>query len=287
MRGRECDRAAAIGATRGSVHVERRGYNNQRKRNINQLLPGTIQANPGSTPTPFGRFAAWHHRPGGEYRTDGDDALQISANRRLSAACSSVSAIPFAESRQRIENEPANATTTRLLGPLDLDRPHVLVANAIYELPAPPDHAWSCGARRMVRGNLSGAVRRAFLRPPGRGLRRNRPGSGDQFWNQIGIRIKSRTEFTDSAVVQPTHSRNPPWDLGPAPHGFAPTRLRNGIFRSADPSDEPSSSTSGEAFNVLNHPTLGGANSNPISSPPAGDEQDGQSHGQFVVQYRF
>ena len=67
-------------------YVARRGYNNQRKRNINQLLPGTIQANPGINPNALRPFRGMGiiGRAENTGRTE-YDALQISANRRLSA----------------------------------------------------------------------------------------------------------------------------------------------------------------------------------------------------------
>ena len=67
-------------------YVGRRGYNNQRKRNINELPPGTVQANPGINPNALRPYRGLGiiglAENSGRTRYD---ALQISANRRMSA----------------------------------------------------------------------------------------------------------------------------------------------------------------------------------------------------------
>ena len=97
------------------------------------------------------------------------------------------------------------------------------------------------------------------------------PGSGSQFWNLVGDPTIARTPFTTSATwfnpaafarpaagtfgVQPRNSlRNPhTWNLDMGLRKIVPVRSTNRVeFRV-------------EAFNVLNHPNWGGANSNPTS----------------------
>ena len=67
------------------AYVGRRGLHRQRERNINQLLPGTLQANPGVNPDFLRPYKGF-----GVIRVTNNDAnsmyngLQLSANRRFS-----------------------------------------------------------------------------------------------------------------------------------------------------------------------------------------------------------
>jgi Carboxypeptidase regulatory-like domain len=283
-------------------YVARRGYNNQRKRNINQLLPGAIQANPAINPNalrPFrgmGIIGLAENTGRTEY-----DALQISANRRLSAGLQFGLGYTFSRNLDNgsgeIELLPNAYDDSAYWGRSDLDRPHVLVANAIYELPAAPGPrlikvvlgGWSAagifqaqsGAPFSVRHNADNA---------GIG-----PGSGDQFWNQIGDPNEvTRTEFTDSVVWfnRDAFTQPAPGTFGVQPRnglrqpGFWEWNLS--ILRRFRLLNHHSFDFRWEAFNVLNHPTLGGATSNPTSgSFGLVTSKTGSRTMQFVVQYRF
>jgi hypothetical protein len=121
------------------------------------------------------------------------------------------------------------------------------------------------------------------------------PGSGNQFWNQIGDPMDvTRTSFTDSAVwfngaafaapaqgtfgVQPRNAlRNPGfWEWNLSVHRRIPiVKDHTFDFR-------------WDAFNVLNAPTLGGANSNPTSgSFGLVTSKTGNRTMQLMLQYRF
>ena len=143
--------------------------------------PEPFRRIPGLTRTLFGRFAAWassvsRRIPEGRSTTPSRSARTVGCRR------------PAVRSRlyrfrgiSTMDREKSSfcrmpTTTPAYWGRSDLYRPHVLVANAIYELPAPPGPrlikavlgGWS------ARRNLSGTVRRAFLRAPQRGQRRSR-----------------------------------------------------------------------------------------------------------------
>jgi len=283
-------------------YVGRRGYNNQRKRNINQLLPGTIQANPGINPNALRPFRGMGiiGRAENSGRTE-YDALQISANRRLSAGLQFGLGYTFSRNLDNgsgeIELLPDAYDDSGYWGRSDLDRPHVLVANAIYELPAPP-------GPRLIKAVLGGWSAAGIFQAQSGGpfsVRHSAdnagvgPGSGDQFWNQIGDPNQvTRTEFTDSAVWfnRDAFAQPAPGTFGVQPRnglrqpGFWEWNLS--ILRRFRLMNHHSFDFRWEAFNVLNHPTLGGANSNPTSgSFGLVTSKTGSRTMQFVVQYRF
>jgi hypothetical protein len=121
------------------------------------------------------------------------------------------------------------------------------------------------------------------------------PGSGDQFWNQVGDPDQvTRTGFTDSAVWfnRDAFAQPAPGTFGVQPRnglrqpGFWEWNLS--VLRRFRLSSHHSFDFRWEAFNVLNHPTLGGANSNPTSgSFGLVTSKTGSRTMQFVVQYRF
>jgi hypothetical protein len=283
-------------------YVARRGYNNQRKRNINQLQPGTIQANPGVNPNalrPYrGMGVIGFAENSGRTEYDG---LQISANRRLSAGLQFGMGYTFSRNYDNgsgeIELLPDAYDDSGYWGRSDLDRPHVLVANAIYELPMPPGPrpikavlgGWSIAGIFQAQSGSPFSVRHSADNA-GVG-----PGSGDQFWNQISDPNQvTRTEFTDSAVWfnKDAFAQPAPGTFGVQPRnglrnpGFWEWNLS--VLRRFRLISNHSFDFRWEAFNVLNHPTLGGANSNPTSGSFGLITSKGGSRTmQFVLQYRF
>ena len=283
-------------------YVGRRGYNNQRKRNINQLQPGTIQANPGVNPNalrPYrGMGIVGLAENSGRTKYDG---LQISANRRLSAGLQFGVGYTFSRNYDNgsgeIELLPDAYDDSAYWGRSDLDRPHVLVANAIYELPMPPGPrpikavlgGWSVAGIFQAQSGSPFSVRHSADNA-GVG-----PGSGDQFWNQVSDPNQvTRTEFTDSAVWfnKDAFAQPAPGTFGAQPRnglrnpGFWEWNLS--VLRRFRLMSNHSFDFRWEAFNVLNHPTLGGANSNPTSGSFGLITSKGGSRTmQFVLQYRF
>ena len=283
-------------------YVGRRGYNNQRKRNINELPPGTVQANPGINPNalrPYrglGIIGLAENSGRTQY-----NALQVSANRRMSAG------LQFGVGYTWSKNMDNGSSETELLpyandsssfwGISDLDRTHVLMISYMYEPPAPSGSrlarallgGWSFSGINQVQSGSPFSVRQN-VDYAGIG-----PGSGNQFWNQIGDPMDvTRTGFTNSAVwfngaafaapaagtfgVQPRNAlRNPGfWEWNVSVRRRLPV-VKDHTF-----------DLRWDAFNVLNQPTLGGANSNPTSgSFGLVTSKTGNRTMQLMLQYRF
>ena len=261
------------------AYVGRRGFNNQRKRNINQLQPGTIQANPSVNPNalrPYLGFAVI-----GLAENTGDSqyhGLQLSVERRVAQGLHAGLAYTYSRATDDSSNLtdvlPNTYDDSAYWGVSDNDRPHVLIVNYMYELPFGRGTGWV--AKVLGNWDVSGIYQYQSGSPfsvrssddfAGVG-----PGSGAQFWNQIAdAGIAHTGDFTTGIVwfnkdafarpaagtfgAQPRNDlRNPPFwtlDVGlrkMVPLG-GPHRLQ---FRF-------------EAFNVLNHPNWSGANSNPTS----------------------
>jgi len=260
------------------AYVGRRGLNNQRKRNINQLQPGTIQANPGINPNALRPYAGYAviglSENSGRSRYNG---LQLSVERRVAKGLHAGLAYTYSRGRDNSSNLtdtlPNTYDDSAYWGISDLDRPHVLIVNYIYEIP----FGRGSGLLSTLFGNwdVSGIYQYQSGAPFS--VRSNDdfagvgPGSGAQFWDQIGDPGMARGEFTDSVVWF-----NKDAFVRPAPGTFGVQRrngLRNPSFWTTDFGLRKTIPLSGqhrlqlrlEAFNVLNHPNWGGANSNPTS----------------------
>lgn len=121
-------------------YVGRRGLHAQRERNLNQLRPGTIQANPGVN-TDFLR----PYKGFGIIRSTNNDAnsmyhgLQVSANRRFDKGL--LFGLAYTLSRSWDDGSaqrdvvPNAFDVSNLWGRSTFDRTHVLVLNAVYQLP--------------------------------------------------------------------------------------------------------------------------------------------------------
>ncbi|HXN23046.1 MAG TPA: carboxypeptidase regulatory-like domain-containing protein [Candidatus Dormibacteraeota bacterium] len=273
------------------AYVGRLGLHNQRKRNINQLLPGTCANSlcpliDPSKPT-AGRFDPTFLRPFrgmgiiGISENSGRSiyhGLQVSVERRFSSGLQ----FGVAYTLSRVNDNSSDLTDTLpnayddrpYWGVSDLDRTHVLILNYIYELPFLKG---SSSLLRRLAGNweISGINQfqsgGPFSVRTGDDFAGVGPGSGAQFWNQVASADVARTSFTSSATwfnknafAQPAPGtfgaqkrnglRNPgfwSWDLG-IRKNFPVTEIQRLQFRL-------------EVFNLLNHPNWGGANNNPKS----------------------
>ncbi len=121
-------------------YVGRVGLRGQREKNINQLLPGTIQANPGINENALRPFKGF-----GQIRLTNNEArsvyhsLQIGANRRYSKGLAFGVAYTLSKSDDNGSAQRdviPNAYDDRFIwGPSSFDTRHILVINWIYDLP--------------------------------------------------------------------------------------------------------------------------------------------------------
>jgi carboxypeptidase family protein len=275
-------------------YVGRRGLHNQRKRNLNQLLPGSVQANPGvnvNALRPFrGMGIIGLSENSGSSRYNG---LQMSLERR------SATGLHFGVAYTLSKNTDNGSSLTDTLpnayddrayyGISDLDRTHVLIVNAIYELPIL--RGSSRWANRLL-GNweISGIYQYQSGGPfsvrTGDDFAGVGAGSGSQFWNLAGPPGTMRTGFTETAAwfnpcVKLANGQTRGCAAGQDPVWVAPAAGTFGV--------QPRNSLRGpgawyldvglrknfpitethklqfriEAFDVLNHPNSGGPNGNP------------------------
>ncbi len=260
-------------------YVGRRGINNQRKRNINQLLPGTLQANPGVNANAlrpylgYGSIGLAENSGLSQYH-----GLQVAVERRVSSGLHA--GVGYTLSRTRDNSSsltdvlPNTYDDSAYWGISDLDRTHVLIANWIYELPFMQQRSDLAG-RVLGRWQITGVYQYQSGSPFS--VRSNDDfagvgtGSGNQFWNLVGDPTIDPAPFTTSAqwFNPAAFARPAAGTFGVQPRNM----LRNpstwnfdlGIRKSVRVSGSQQVQFRVEAFNVLNHPNWDVANNNPNS----------------------
>ncbi|MBI2685981.1 MAG: TonB-dependent receptor [Acidobacteria bacterium] len=261
-------------------YVGRRGIHNQRKRNINQLLTGTTFANPGVNvnalrPYPGMGVVGISENSG----TSMYHGLQISVERRFSRGLAFGVAYTYSKATDNssdLTDVLPDAYNDRAYnGTSDLNRPHVLILNYIYELPFLKGNGtmfhralgnWELSAMNQWQSGGPFSVRNTADNA-GVGS-----GSGNQFYSQVGDPYDvTRTGFTDSAVWfnKTAYARpaNGTWGNQPRNGVMNPGfwAFDMGIRKNFPTGEHQRFQIRGEFFNLLNHPNWGGANSNPTS----------------------
>jgi hypothetical protein len=268
-------------STRGTVsYVGRSATNLERARNINQLQPGTIQANPGVNANALRPYLGYSTIT--LYDTTGRskyNSLQTQIERRASRLGFSAS---YTYSRTtdngagRNDLLPNAFDDTGYYGISDLDRPHVFVSQVRYTSPALESSAQA--VKQVLGGwNVAGIFQaqsgspfdvRTSVDVAGVG-----PGSGNQFYNTVGDPNAVRVEW-DDAINRATWFDKSAFaapKAGTFATAFEKNVLRNPGFWELNMSLRKSFATARgqhmdlrlEAFNVLNHTRLGNAVSNP------------------------
>jgi hypothetical protein len=260
-------------------YVGRRALHNQRKRNINQLQPGAIQANPGVNSNALRPYLGYG--PIGIAENSGRSqyhGLQISAQRRVADGLHAGVGYTFSRTMDNSSTLtdvlPNTYDDSAYWGISDLDRPHVLIANWIYELPFLRERSgWA--SRALGHWEITGVYQ--FQSGSPFSIRSNDdfagvgPGSGNQFWTLVGDPTIAQTPFTTTAAWF-----NPAAFARPAAGTFgvqARNALRNphtwnldmGLRKVVPIQGSHRLELRVEAFNALNHPNWSGANSNPTS----------------------
>lgn len=279
--------------------VGRRGSNNQRIVNINQLQAGTLQANPGVNVNALRPYVGMGiiglAANTGTSRYNG---LQISANRRMTAGFQLGVSYTYSRNWDNGSSEtdilPNAYNTSSYWGVSDLDFPHVLLVNYTYQPPSPRFAPWLLGGWSFsgVDQAQSGAPFSVRQNVDFAGVG---AGSGTQFWNQVADPTQvTRTPFTTSAVWF-----NSAAFATPAQGTFG-KQLRNGLrnpgFWEANLSvrkrlmavNHHTLDFRCDAFDLLNHAGLDVAINNPASANFGQvTNKTGNRTVQLVLQYRF
>ena len=268
-----------------ATYVGRRGLYLQRERNINQLAPGTVQANPGvnvAALRPYKGYGVIRLSENAGYSKY--NSLQLAIDRRylnglkFGMAYTLGKSVDNASDKRNILFNTYDDTGYE--GPSNFDRRHVFVFHYIYDLPffKTQDSILS----RVVGGwQISGAT---FMRT-GTPLWVTRgddiAGVGDtvgQPWNQVGDASEGANQtFSGGAAADQNFWFNPAAFARPAngTFGNAPrNRIYNpgeyqwdiALFKNARIHGSQTIQFRAEIFNFLNHPNLGGADSNPTSA---------------------
>jgi hypothetical protein len=272
-------------------YVGRRGLFGQRERNLNQLPVGARfqAANAGANVDalrPYKGFAV--------IRTTGNEAnslyngLQLNVNRRFAQGLSFGGAYTLSRtwddgSAQR-DVIPNAFDASNLWAPAGYDRRHVVVLNAIYELPIFKDRSKLSG--KLLGGWTLSAVSQMQTGTPfsvgtGDDFAGVGTGSGGQFWRVSGNPTRvgqfANGNSDPRFWVNVANPDGTPIFTRPANGTIVTDRVRNmiynpgfqnhnlGLFKEFTIKEGHRIVFRAEAFNWLNHPNWGGMNTNPVN----------------------
>jgi len=291
------------------TYVGRRGVYLQRERNINQLQPGTLQANPGVNIAALRPYKGYGTLRVSENSGDSKyNSLQISGERRYSNGFKLSVAYTYGKStddgsdkRNVLWNSYDDAN---FWGPSSYDRTHVLVVSYIWDLPFWRDQ--STLMRNLLGGwQISGST---FLRsgtPFSITRNDDKAGVGDGSIGQpvdlVGdIYADSNGQFSAGNGLDNNFWFNPA-AFAQAPSGRFGNSTRNIIRNPGDQQWDIALFKNfvlggthrlqfrAEVFNFINHPNLSGPNSD-ITSPNFGRiiTKDGSRRDiQLALRYYF
>ena len=274
-------------------YVGRRGLHAQRERNINQLLPGTIQANPGVNADflrpykGFGTIRSTNNEANSTY-----NGLQVGLTRRYTKGLLFGLAYTLSKSSDDGSGQrdviPNTFDAHNLWGPSTFDTRHVAVINVVYDLPIFRNHATLVG--KTLGGWQISAVTQFQTGTPntvatGDDFAGVGPGSGSQIWNVNGNATLDNGNKAFSYANSDSNfwfaTKNPdgsPIFTRPAAGTFTTQRNRDIIYspgfqnwnmallKSFYVTEKHSVQFRFEAFNWNNHPNWNGADFNPTSA---------------------
>jgi hypothetical protein len=302
------------------AYAGRRGIHLEQLGNINQLQPGTIQANPQvSKPDALRPYKGFSNIT--EAENGGSSiyhSLQANLKRRMQknilfgVAYTWSKSLDFGSSNGTVL--PNIFDKSGFYGPSDFDTRHVFVSNFVWELPY-ANHA-SFLVERAVLGHwqLSGTIQAQTGRPlnisTGSEYAGVGPGSGTQLFPHNGpVKVNKSfagqtgtSQWFDTSVY-PTDAQMKATYVG----RFAPRGSRNQVFGPGFQSysaalvktmhvipghDNHSLVFRAEAFNFTNHPTADNPNTTPTAtnfgrSTTKGGTYDAARQLQFSLRYAF
>ncbi len=293
-------------------YVGRRGLHAQRERNINQLQPGTIQANPGVNDNFLRPYKGY-----GIIRSTNNDAnstynrLQFGLNRRFNKGLLFGLAYTLSKSSDdgsaQRDVVPNAYDVSNLWGPSTFDRRHVAVVNVVYQLPIFKDKSTLSG--KLLGGWTVSAISQWQSGTPisiatnddfaGVGT-----GSGPQFWLFSSVpntEGQFASNATDNAFwFNPRNADGSAIFTQPAAGTFSNQNARGilynpgfqnhnfTLFKDFAITENHRIQFRAEAYNWPNHPNWNGADTNP-RSPTFGKIQTKSSERQlqFALRYQF
>lgn len=302
-------------------YVGRRGLHGQRERNINQLLPGTtgLAANKGVNADALRPFKGY-----GPIRSTNNDAnsiyhgFQVGLTRRFTQGFSFGFAYTFSKSLDDGSAQrdviPNAFDASQLWGPSDFDRRHVVVINAIYEIPFFQNR--SGFTRQLLGGWRISAVSQFQTGTPfsirtGDDFAQVGPGSGSQFWivNSDPHLDRGQQSFSENNSDQnfwfATTANGTAIFTRPTAGTFTTQRFRNfiygpgfqnhnvALFKDFAIGESQQIELRADAFNWLNHPNLGGETGGGVNTTPTSgsfgrvQSKGGSRNLQFSIRYRF
>ena len=296
------------------AYVGRRGIHDELLANINQLAPGTVQANPNVQQDALRPFKGFSNIT--QQQDTGSaiyHSLQVNLRRRLMN--NFLFGVAYTWSKSMDFGSGNGSTLPNAYdrfsnyGPSDFDTRHVLVTNYVWNL-VYADHASNIAERAILgnwqfSGTIQGQTGRPFSVSQSNDYAGVGPGSGAQYWRLLrhpqtykgfaGVNGTGPQWFESSAFAPPITGT------------FAPRSTKNQIYGPGFQSfsaalqktmhvipghENHSLIFRGEAFNYTNHPNIDTPNTNPTSGTFGRSTTKGGTYGserqlQFSLRYAF
>lgn len=301
-------------ATLTMSYVGRRGIHLEQLGNVNQLQPGTVQANPTISNTDALRPYRGYSTIGEAQNVGGSkyQSLQANLKRRLNKGFLAGVAYTWSKSLDYGSSNGTNVPNVYDIninyGPSDFDTRHVMVLNYVWDIPYATHSTNHFLRAGLGDWQLSGTIQAQSGRPLGVSLGNDRAGVGPGSGNQYYVRTRApnlphafagntgTAQWFESAVYQP------------APLGtFAPRGSRNNVYGPGFNSFSSALQKSmhvipghenhavifkAEAFNYTNHPNYDNPNVSPTSGSFGRVTQKGNTYAserqfQFSLRYTF